>query len=121
MSAQPGLCRTRAEIPKTDFLTTRLISVTPQSICSDCTRLSHCLSFIFLYHLLVILLFLFEGVSSSSGCLGKAALFYCDTPMAFHIAIMYKHSQELTPGKIFITKVVCVCMCVCADKMKLHQ
>ena len=29
--------------------------------------------------------YMFEGVSSSSGCLGKAALFYCGTPLAFHI------------------------------------
>ena len=38
----------------------------------------------FCYRLLVILLFLFEGVYSSYRCLGKAALFYCGTPLAFH-------------------------------------
>ena len=28
------------------------------------------------------------GVSSSSGCLGWATLFYCGTPCAFHIIIL---------------------------------
>ena len=32
--------------------------------------------------------FLFREVSSSSGCLGWAALFYCGTPWAFHIIIL---------------------------------
>ena len=32
--------------------------------------------------------FLFGEVSSSSGCLGWAALFYCGTPCAFHIIIL---------------------------------
>ena len=31
--------------------------------------------------------FLFREVSSSSGCLGWATLFYCGTPWAFHIII----------------------------------
>ena len=33
-------------------------------------------------------IFLFEEVSCSSRCLGKVALFYCDTPCAFHITIL---------------------------------
>ena len=37
-------------------------------------------SFFISYRLLVIMWFLFEEVSSSSGCLGWAALFYCGTP-----------------------------------------
>ena len=37
------------------------------------------------YRLLVIVWFLFGEVSSSSGCLGCAALFYCGTPCAFSI------------------------------------
>ena len=32
--------------------------------------------------------FLFGEVSSSSGCLGWATLFYCGTPWAFHIIIL---------------------------------
>ena len=43
------------------------------------------------YLLLVILLFLFEGVSSSSVCLRNAALFNCGTPKAFHITILVYH------------------------------
>ena len=35
----------------------------------------------------VILLFLVEGVSSSSGCMGKAALIYCGTPCALDITL----------------------------------
>ena len=35
----------------------------------------------------VIMWFLFGEVSSSSGCLGWATLFYCGTPLAFHIII----------------------------------
>ena len=42
----------------------------------------------FCCRLLVILLILFEGVSSSSGCLRKAVLVYCGTPGAIHIIIM---------------------------------
>ena len=42
----------------------------------------------FCYRLLVIMWFLFGGVSSSSWCLGWAALFYCGTPCAFHIIII---------------------------------
>ena len=42
----------------------------------------------FCYILLVILLFLFRGVTSTSGCLGKAASFYCGTPLAFNISIL---------------------------------
>ena len=34
------------------------------------------------------MLFLFEGFFFSSECLGKAALFYCDSPWAFHIYIL---------------------------------
>ena len=34
--------------------------------------------------------FLFGEVSPSSGCLGWAALFYCGTPLAFHIIILYE-------------------------------
>ena len=33
--------------------------------------------------------FLFGEVSSSSGCLGWATLFYCGTPLAFHIIILH--------------------------------
>ena len=33
--------------------------------------------------------FLFGEVSSSSGCLGWAALFYCGTPCALHIIIFH--------------------------------
>ena len=33
--------------------------------------------------------FLFGEVSSSSGCLGWATLFYCGTPWAFHIIIFH--------------------------------
>ena len=36
----------------------------------------------------VIMWFLFGEVSSSSGCLGWATLFYCGTPLAFHIVIL---------------------------------
>ena len=32
--------------------------------------------------------FLFGEVSSSPGCLGWAALFYCGTPWAFHIRVI---------------------------------
>ena len=32
-----------------------------------------------------IMWFMFGEVSSSSGCLGWATLFYCGTPWAFHI------------------------------------
>ena len=39
------------------------------------------------------MLFLFEGVSSSSRCLGWAALFYCGTPSAFHIIIWQVRRQ----------------------------
>ena len=42
----------------------------------------------FSYRLLINLLFLFEGVSSSSGYLGKNALFYCGNPWAFRIIIL---------------------------------
>ena len=38
---------------------------------------------------LYIMWFLFGEVSSSSGCLGWATLFYCGTPWAFHIIILY--------------------------------
>ena len=39
---------------------------------------------LFCYRILIILLFLIEGVSSSSG-LGNAASFYCGTPWVFHM------------------------------------
>ena len=39
-------------------------------------------------YLYVIMWFLFGEVSSSSGCLGWATLFYCGTPLAFHIIIL---------------------------------
>ena len=45
----------------------------------------------FYYRILVILLLLFESLFSSSGCLGKAALFYCCTPCAFHITIFHAY------------------------------
>ena len=50
--------------------------------------------------MLVFLLSLsrFEGVSSSSGCLKKATLFYCGTPWAFHITILEK-GQEIGQNK----------------------
>ena len=38
--------------------------------------------------------FLFGEVSSSSGCWGWATLFYCDTPWAFHIIIIYVMSEN---------------------------
>ena len=41
------------------------------------------------YCLLVIILFLFGEVSSSSWCLGWAALFYRGSPRDFHIIILY--------------------------------
>ena len=40
------------------------------------------------YQLLVILLFVFKRVSSSSLCLGFSALFYCGTHCTFHITIL---------------------------------
>ena len=43
---------------------------------------------VFLPSFTINLLFLIEGVSLSSGCLGKAALFYCDTPWAFNITYL---------------------------------
>ena len=33
-------------------------------------------------------------VSSSSGCLGWATLFYCGTPWAFHIIILYDLAHD---------------------------
>ena len=36
---------------------------------------------------MLISLFLFGGVSSSSGCLRQAALFYSGTQLAFHVTI----------------------------------
>ena len=39
--------------------------------------------------------FLFGEVSSSSGCLGWATLFYCGTPSAFQIIIFYRRHHEL--------------------------
>ena len=38
-------------------------------------------------YFVVYYLHLFEGVSSSSGCLVKAALAYCGTPWAFYKTI----------------------------------
>ena len=46
---------------------------------------NHALSNLKLVQLLIIMLFLFEGVSSSSGCLGKVSLFYCGTLWTFHL------------------------------------
>ena len=40
---------------------------------------------VFPFLLVPISLFLFQGVSSSSECLGMAALFHCGTPWAIHI------------------------------------
>ena len=37
--------------------------------------------------------FLFGEVSSSSGCLGWATLFYCGTPCTFHIIIRYRNKR----------------------------
>ena len=39
--------------------------------------------------------FLFGEVSSSSGCLGLAMLFYCDTPCTFHIIILEHYVLKL--------------------------
>ena len=36
--------------------------------------------------------------SSSSGCLGHAAIFYCGTPLAFNITILYAIFQMLSPS-----------------------
>ena len=43
----------------------------------------------------MVVWFLFGEVSSSSGCLGWATLFYCGTPWAFHIIIFYRRHYEL--------------------------
>ena len=59
----------------------------------------------FCFHLLVILLFLFGGVSSSPGCFGKGVLFYCGTPWAFNITILHYYLHYFVrlvyPLKIF--------------------
>ena len=45
--------------------------------------------------LLEILMFLFEGVYSPSGYLGKVTVVHCDTPWAFLITfILCKYSSE---------------------------
>ena len=71
---QPSLCGTWSETPKTSFLTTRLI-IKPGNMQIDYLGWGRESRF-FCYPLLVM----FEGVSSSSGCMGKVALFYCGTP-----------------------------------------
>ena len=50
-------------------------------------------------------LFRFKGVSSSSGCLRKATLFYCDTPWAFHITILEKSQKKEKVKKLVRIKV----------------
>ena len=40
-----------------------------------------------------VFLFLLEGVFSSSGCLGMAALFYCGSPWSFNIPILHEYSS----------------------------
>ena len=40
-------------------------------------------------------------VSSSSVCLGWAALFYCCTPLAFHIIILYNSFESSVSGHKF--------------------
>ena len=67
-------------------------------------------SFVY-YRLIVIIImwFLFGELSPSSWCLGKAALFYCGTPWAFHIFIL-KHSTDIcsfvTPTECFYTQAI---------------
>ena len=46
------------------------------------------------YRLLAIIWFLFGEVSSSSWCLGWAALFYCCTPWALYIIILYFENRS---------------------------
>ena len=55
----------------------------------------------------VIMWFLFGEVSSSSGCLGWATLFYCGTPLAFHIIIL-----------VLITSVPGHCLSFISDMLK---
>ena len=43
----------------------------------------------------VIMWFLFVEVSSTSGCLGRATLFYCGTLRTFHIIILQQLLSEL--------------------------
>ena len=52
------------------------------------------------YRLLVIMWFPFGEVSSSSWCLGRAALFYCGTPWAFHVIILNEKIVNLDIGKV---------------------
>ena len=48
--------------------------------------------------------FLVEGVSSSSGCLGKATLFDCGTPFAFHITfVCYGAVQLITEVELCLS------------------
>ena len=51
--------------------------------------MKHKISLFFCCCLPVIMWFLFGEVSSSSGYLGWATLFYCGTPCAFHIIIWH--------------------------------
>ena len=53
--------------------------------------------------LLVIMWFLFGEVSSSSGCLGWATLFYCGTP--FHIIIFQTLSNPVSSKPVLLTKI----------------
>ena len=48
--------------------------------------------------------FLFGQVSSSSGCLGWATLFYCGTPCAFHIVVFQPRSDTTCLWKYLFTK-----------------
>ena len=48
----------------------------------------------------VIMWFLFGEVSSSSGCLGWATLFYCGTPCVFHIIIL----RSVTCGSLSVPR-----------------
>ena len=56
--------------------------------------------------LLVIMWFLFGEVSSSSGCLGWAAFFYCGTPRAFHIIILMIVVVQLVVFKLWLTVLI---------------
>ena len=55
--------------------------------------------------------FLFGGVSSSSWCLGWAALFHCGTPLAFHIIISRKYT---------LRRPICLSMIMSPPRVHLH-